>query len=121
MKHSLTRLVFCLACTGPALALAQAADHSAHHGAQQSAPAAPAAPAAAAEMTTGEIRKIDKNAAKVTLKHGEIKNLDMPPMTMVFNVRDKAMLDLFKPGDKVMFRVVDDAGKYTVTDIEPVR
>ncbi|HSM22893.1 MAG TPA: copper-binding protein [Rubrivivax sp.] len=116
MNQILTRLVFCVACATPALAQAQAADHSTHHGAVHAAPTA----AAAAEMTAGEVRKIDKNAAKVTLKHGEIKNLDMPPMTMVFNVRDKAVLDQFKPGDKVMFRVVDDAGKYTVTDIQPV-
>lgn len=114
MKHILTRLAFCVACGAPALAQAQATDHSAHHG------AAHAAPAAAAEMTAGEVRKIDRNAAKLTLKHGEIKNLDMPPMTMVFNVRDKAMLDQVKAGDKVLFTAVNEAGKYTVTDIRPV-
>ena len=114
MKHLLPSLVLALACAAPATGLAQATDHSAHHG---MAPAAPAA-AAAAEMTTGEVRKIDKNAAKLTLKHGEIKHLDMPPMTMVFNVKDKAVLDQFKPGDKVRFRAVNDAGKFTVTEIE---
>jgi Cu/Ag efflux protein CusF len=114
MKHIFPRLLLSLACAAPALALAQTTDHAAHHGAAQATPAA----AVAAEMATGEVRKIDKNAAKLTLKHGEIKNLGMPPMTMVFNVKDKAVLDQFKTGDKVRFKVVDDAGKYTVTDIE---
>ena len=75
----------------------------------------------AADMTAAEVRKIDKGAGKVTLKHGEIKNLDMPPMTMVFAVKDKAMLDKLQVGDKVRFKAVNDAGMYTVTDIQPVR
>ena len=72
----------------------------------------------AAEMTDGEVRKVDKAASKVTLKHGEIKNLDMPPMTMVFAVRDKAVLDTLKPGDRVRFKAVKDGGTYTVTEIQ---
>jgi Cu/Ag efflux protein CusF len=117
MKHILPHLLLSLACAAPALAQAQAqaqtTDPAAHHVMAQASPAA-----AAADMATGEVRKVDKNAAKLTLKHGEIRNLDMPPMTMVFNVKDKAVLDQFKTGDKVRFKVVDDAGKYTVTDIE---
>ncbi len=113
MKHIVPGLVLSLACAAPALTQAQTTDHSAHHGAALAAPAA-----AGADMATGEVRKIDKNAAKLTLKHGEIKSLDMPPMTMVFNVKDKAVLDQFKAGDKVRFKAVNDAGKYTVTDIE---
>jgi len=113
MKHFLPSLVFTLACASFVAAQAQTADHSAHHGA---APATPAA-AAAADMATGEVRKIDKNGGKLTLRHGEIKTLDMPPMTMVFNVKDTTVLDRFKVGDKVKFRAVDDAGKLTVTDI----
>lgn len=70
-------------------------------------------------MTDGEIRKIDKETGKITLKHGEIKHLDMPPMSMVFNVKDKAMLDKMKVGDKVQFIVIMDAGKMVVTDIQP--
>jgi Cu/Ag efflux protein CusF len=67
------------------------------------------------------VRKVDKDAAKITLKHGEIKSLEMPPMTMVFNVKDKAMLDQLKAGDKVRFKAVNEAGKYTVTDIRVAR
>ena len=79
------------------------------------------ATAAAAEMTDGEVRKIDMEAGKVTLKHADIKNLDMPGMTMVFVVKDKAMLDKLKAGDKVKFKAINDGGKFTVTEILSVR
>ena len=79
----------------------------------------PAASAAAAtpDMADGEVRKIDLDTARITLKHGEIKNLDMPPMTMVFVVKDKALLGQFKAGDKVRFKAVNEGGKFTVTDL----
>lgn len=73
------------------------------------------------DMTDAEVRKIDIEAGKVTLKHGEIRNLDMPGMTMVFVVKDKAMLDGLKAGDKIRFKAINDAGKFTVTEIEPAR
>jgi len=75
----------------------------------------------APSMTEGEIRKVDKSAGKLTIKHGEIKHMDMPPMTMVFYAGDKAMLDQVREGDKVRFLVVQEAGKMTVTKIEPAR
>ena len=82
----------------------------------------PAATAATVtDMTDGEVRKIDLEAGKVTLKHADIKNLDMPAMTMVFVVKDKALLDKLKVGDKVRFRAVNEAGKFTVTDIQAAR
>lgn len=74
---------------------------------------------AAPGMTDGEIRKIDKEQGKVTIKHAEIKNLDMPPMSMVFNVKDKAMLDKVQVGEKIQFVVIMDAGKMVVTEIKP--
>ena len=74
-----------------------------------------------ADMTDGEVRKIDKAQSKITLKHGEIKNLDMPGMTMVFQVKDKALLDKLAPGDKVKFKAVNESGKFTVTDLQVVR
>ena len=78
-----------------------------------------AASAFAQALTDGEVRKVDKAVGKVTLKHGEIKNLDMPPMTMVFGVKDKALLDNIKAGDKVKFTADKDAtGQYVVTSIE---
>ena len=79
------------------------------------------APAFGAEMTDAEVRNVNKDGGKITLKHGEIKALDMPPMTMVFQVKDKAWLDKLQPGDKVRFSAVNDAGRYMVTAIEVQR
>lgn len=70
-------------------------------------------------LTDGEVRKIDKEAGKLTLRHGEIKHLDMPPMTMVFVARDKSMLDKVKVGDKVRFMVIHENGQMMVTDLQP--
>jgi Cu(I)/Ag(I) efflux system protein CusF len=69
-------------------------------------------------LTEGEVRKVDLENRKITLKHGEIKNLDMPPMTMVFQVSDPAMLEKVKAGDKVQFRAAQTDGKLTVTEIQ---
>ena len=98
--------------------LAAVAD-DAHH--TPATATAAGATAAAADMTDGEVRKIDIEAGKVTLKHADIKNLDMPGMTMVFVVKDRALLDKLKAGDKVKFRAINDAGKFTVTEIQPAR
>ena len=73
---------------------------------------------AAGALSEGEVRKVDKDAKKITLRHGAIQNLDMPPMTMVFQVRDPAMLDRVKAGDKVKFSADKVNGAYTVTKIE---
>lgn len=81
--------------------------------------AAPAAQAAAPkEFTQGEVRNVDKAGKKITLKHGEIKNLGMPPMAMVFEVKDAKLLDQFKTGDKVRFKAVYDSGKYVLVDMQ---
>ena len=69
--------------------------------------------------TEGEVRKVDKEAGKITLKHGDIKNLDMPGMTMVFQVKDPAILAAIKAGDQVHFTVDRINGVYTVLSIEP--
>ena len=71
-----------------------------------------------AEMTDGEIRKVDKDSKKITIKHSEIKNLDMPGMTMVFQVKDPAMLDKVQVGDKVKFKAENVGGRIVVTDLE---
>ena len=72
-------------------------------------------------LTDGEVRKIDKEAGKLTIRHGEIKHLEMPPMTMVFVARDKSILDKVKAGDKVRFMVIHDNGQMVVTDIQPTK
>jgi Cu/Ag efflux protein CusF len=72
---------------------------------------------ALAQTADGEVRKIDKAQGKITLRHGEIKSLEMPPMTMVFRVQDPAMLDRVAVGDKVKFDAAKIDGNYTVTAI----
>ncbi len=69
-------------------------------------------------MSEGEIRKIDVAGKKITFKHGPLKNLDMPAMTMAFQVSDPAMLTKWKVGDKVRFVAANPGGKLTVTDIQ---
>lgn len=79
--------------------------------------AAAAAPAARAQapQTAGEVLKIDKPGARITLKHGEIRNLGMPAMTMVFRVRDPRLLDGVAVGDRVRFTADKLDGNFTVT------
>lgn len=72
-------------------------------------------------LVDGEVRKIDKDAGKITLRHGEIKKLDMPAMSMVFRVKDAAMLDKVKVGDKVKFRAEGGGGAFTITEIEATK
>lgn len=76
------------------------------------------APQMGMEMTSGEVKKIDTQAQKITLKHGPIKNLDMPGMTMVFKVAQPSLLDKVKAGDKVQFTAEDQSGAMVVTAIE---
>ena len=78
------------------------------------------APVAAPDpvWTEAEVRRIDTAAGKISLKHGEIKNLDMPPMTMVFQMRDPARLPALQTGDKVRFTADKLNGAYTVLQIE---
>ena len=73
---------------------------------------------AANAMAEGEVRRVDKEAKKITLRHGPLPNLDMPAMTMVFQVSDAAMLEQVKPGDKVKFQAEKVGSAYTVTKIE---
>ena len=110
MKFQLTFVLFGALLAGAAYA-------------QTAAPEIPAAAAstpvaAIAEMAEGEVRKIDKETKKITLKHGIIKSIDMPPMTMVFQVKDVALLDKAKVGDKVRFQAEDNKGAFTVTVLE---
>lgn len=108
-------LLLGLASVAPARAQAPADEHAQHH------PAA-AAPAANADaMTDGEIRKVDKGNGKLTIRHGEIRNLDMPGMTMVFVAQPPTLLDKVKVGDKVKFHAEKIEGGYAVTAIEPQR
>ena len=89
----------------------------------QTSPPQSAAPAmsVAAPMVDAEVRKVDKDAGKITLKHGPITNLEMPGMTMVFRVKDPAMLDKVKEGDKIRITADKIGGAFTVMSIEPMK
>jgi Cu(I)/Ag(I) efflux system protein CusF len=87
----------------------------------QSAATATAEKASTVELSDGEVRKVDKDNKKITLKHGVIKSLDMPPMTMVFQVSDAALLDKVQAGDKIRFSATNEAGKLTVTSIQSAK
>jgi Cu/Ag efflux protein CusF len=112
MKKHLLPLVLLAVLSGPALAQPKADDHAAQHA------AGPAAAANSAELADGEVRRIDKGAGKLTLRHGEIRHLEMPGMTMVFQVREPGLLDKVKVGDKVRFRAEKSGSAYVVTAIE---
>jgi Cu/Ag efflux protein CusF len=76
-------------------------------------------PAFAADTINGDVKKIDEPNAKITLHHGPAKSLGMDEaMTMVYRVKDAAMLKGLKPGDKVKFEAQEDSSGYTVTKIE---
>ena len=78
--------------------------------------------AAGGAAISGEVRKIDEGTGKITLKHGPAKSLGMEePMTMVYRVKDPALLKQVKVGDKVTFEAEEAASGYTVTKMEKSR
>lgn len=92
-----------------------AAQHSGHGAAPK-----PAASAAHA-LADGEVRRVDKATNRITIKHGEVKSIDMPPMTMVFKAKDPAMLDQVKAGDRIRFDAAKVGEDYVVTRLEPAK
>lgn len=106
---TLHTILIAAACLAGAPAVAQ--QHADHGHGQQAA-------SAATDTTDGEIKKVDKASGKLTIKHGELKNLGMGSMTMVFRVKDAALLEKVKAGDKVRFTV---DGTMTVTAIEAAK
>ncbi len=90
-----------------------AADAPAKAEAKAKSPSAP--------LTAGEVKKVDREAKKVTIQHGPIENLKMPPMTMVFRVKDPAMLDGLEPGAKIRFRAEEAEGGYLVTRLQKAK
>ena len=84
-------------------------------------PGMPMAASPATPMVDGEVRKVDKDTKKITLKHAEIPYLEMPGMTMVFQVKDPAMLDMVKAGDKVKFKAQKAGGAFVITEIQATK
>lgn len=108
-KKILTRLALTIAMAAPISGFSQTA---AEHNKTDST-------AVAAALTDGEVKKLDQNTGKITIKHSEIKHLEMPGMTMVFTAKDKKLLTNIKPGDKIQFMAISEGGKMVVTDIQP--
>ena len=111
----MSKVLFAAVVAGAALLAPAAYAEDAHHkneaGATQSG----------AALSDGEVRKVDKDAKKITIKHGPLQRLEMPAMTMVFQVRDPAMLDQVKVGDKIKFDAEKVGGAFTVTRIQAVK
>ena len=108
MKRThLLSLVLVMALSTP-LSQVYAGQHDSHH-------------VDSTAMTAGEVKKIDKDTGKVTIKHGPIKNLDMPGMTMIFRVKDAVMLDQIKEGDKIHFAADKINGAFTLMQIESAK
>jgi Cu/Ag efflux protein CusF len=107
------------------MAFAQEAHHDARqaqagHGAHNASAATKPA-GVAGQMVEGEVKKVDKEAGKITIRHGELKDLGMPAMTMVFRAKDPAMLDQLKAGDKVKFVAEKVGGAFTLIQLENVK
>lgn len=94
---------------------AQQNDHNSHHG------GAAATKEVAAPLSEGIVRKVDKDAKKLTIKHGDLRNLGMGPMTMGFHVSDQAVFDKVKVGDKVTFVAEMVSGKLNATKVDVVK
>ena len=110
--NAISRLAIAIAMTAAA-AGASAQEHQ-HHGAHATHTAA------ALAVVDGEVKKIDKETGKITLRHGEITNLNMAAMTMALRTRDAAMLDQVKVGDKVKFSADRVNGAITVVQLQKV-
>lgn len=89
--------------------------------AQPRADGAAAQTSANAEMTAGEVVKLDPVNAKITLKHAELKNLALPAMTMTFRVKDASLFVGLNAGDKVRFSAEKIGGQFIMTRIEAAR
>jgi Cu(I)/Ag(I) efflux system periplasmic protein CusF len=109
-----TLLIAAILASAPVHAQQTATDHAAHH-------PAPNATTAKSALSDAEVRRVDVDAKKITLRHGPIPNIDMPPMTMVFQVKDPALLQGIKAGDKIRFSAEKIGSAYTVTSIEAAK
>jgi Uncharacterized conserved protein len=107
-NHTLAVAAVLFAAAVGAQQAPQEGGHTSHH---------LAAPASALQ-SEGEVRKVDLEQGKVTLRHGPLLNLDMPAMTMVFTAADPKLLDGLKQGDKVRFTADKKDGTFIVTAIE---
>lgn len=112
MKRSTALLAVAL-FAAPAFAVSE------HHAATEQK--SDAQSTAADTMAEGEVKKVDKGAGKVTIKHGPLVSLDMPAMTMVFRVNDASMLDRLRVGENIRFKAERIGGNITVTEYQSLK
>lgn len=120
MKHAMYRaaLIVLLAAAHPGI-WAQSSPSSATPSGPASTPSSAPAAAAASVLTEAEVRRIDAANNRITLRHGPIPNLEMPPMTMQFQVRDAVLLQGLQEGSRIRFAAERINGQYTVTVVQP--
>lgn len=120
MSHHTLKTALCSSAVTLLLTLAApaSAQTASGHDHGHAAPAQTAATATELPWTDAEVRRIDTAAGKISLRHGEIQNLDMPPMTMVFQMSDPSSLSTLAVGDRVRFTAIQLQGAYTVVQIE---
>jgi Cu/Ag efflux protein CusF len=114
MMKSLAKFILAIAVLAPATSLTYAHEHNAHEHAADASASADASDA----MSAGVVKKVDKSAGRLTIKHGPLKNLGMAGMTMVFRVQEPAMLDQVKAGDSIRFVAEMPNGQLTVAKLE---
>lgn len=113
MKSKIAAVMLIATLPFPLVSIA-AGDHASQGSMQGEGKASAAEPG----FTSGEVKKVDKEAGKITIKHGPLVNLDMPGMTMVFRVKNASMLDQVKAGDKINFMAEKVDGALAVTKME---
>lgn len=66
----------------------------------------------------GEVLGVDREAGEIIIRHGPLPELDMPPMSMAFNVADPQFFSKVRKGDRVRFRAGLVQGRFAITSIE---
>lgn len=113
MKRTLYIALFASASILPFAGIAAEHDHGSHHSAQAAAPAK-------SQLIEATIKKLDKEKGRVTLSHGPLPD-GMPSMTMIFNVKDKAVLKGAKEGGKALFRAENVNGAMELVEFKPLQ
>lgn len=111
MKRKLILALLASASMLPFAGMAAEHDHASHHAAGASAPAK-------GKMMEGTVKKLDKEKGRITISHGAMNG--MPPMTMIFTVKDKAMLKGVKEGGNVQFRAENVNGAMELVELKPI-
>lgn len=69
-------------------------------------------------LSDGVVRKVDRPSGMITIEHGALENVGMPPMTMAYKAKDETVLQQAKEGEKVKFRLENLNGTYTIMTLK---